>query len=126
MSIPQAKGRKLGRFCLVLLTVLALVSFVSLLSAQTTVGTGSIVGTVTDPSGAVVPGARVTITNTATGQNIETVSNNSGAFNSGALAPGNYKVQVAAKGFSTVSVPVTVMVGNTATAYAKLALERAK
>ncbi|HZR31718.1 MAG TPA: carboxypeptidase-like regulatory domain-containing protein [Terriglobales bacterium] len=126
MSIPQANCRKLGRFCLVLLTVLALVSFVSLLSAQTTVGTGSIVGTVTDPSGAVVPGARVTITNTATGQNIETVSNNSGAFNSGALAPGNYKVQVAAKGFSTVSVPVTVMVGNTATAYAKLALERAK
>ncbi len=38
------------------------------LSAQTTVGTGSIVGTVSDPSGAVISGANITITNIATAQ----------------------------------------------------------
>src|SRR5438874_5871717 len=88
--------------------------------AQTTVGTGSVVGTVTDPSGAVVNGAKVTITNTATGQAINATSNQSGAYNSGALTPGNYKVQVASQGFRTVNVPVTVQVGNTATANVKL------
>jgi hypothetical protein len=90
--------------------------------AQTTVSTGSIVGTVTDPSGAVVSGAKVAITNTGTGQTTTLTTNQSGAYNSGALAPGGYKVQVSAKGFSGVSMPVTVLVGNTATANAKLAV----
>ena len=53
----------------------------TLVFAQTTVGTGSIVGTVTDPSGAVVSNAKVTITNTATGQVIEQTTNSSGAYN---------------------------------------------
>src|ERR1039457_4860528 len=70
----------------------------------TAVGTGSIVGTVSDPSGAVVSGAKVTITNVANGQLINLTANSSGSFNSGALIPGNYKTQVAAKGFSTAEV----------------------
>ena len=93
-----------------------------LLVAQTTVGTGSIVGNVSDPQGAVVVGARVVIINIQTGQAINTTSNSAGAFNSGALAPGSYKVQVSEKGFKSVSTPVTVAVGNTATANAKLEL----
>jgi len=52
---------------------------------------------------------------TATGQVIDLTSNSSGAFNSGALVPGNYKTQVSAVGFATVAVPVMVLVGNTAT-----------
>src|ERR1051326_2828778 len=78
------------------------------LMAQTTVGTGSILGTVTDPQDAVVSGARVTITNTQTGQVNSLTSNAAGSFTSGPLAPGQYKVQVSAKGFSSVSIPVTV------------------
>lgn len=85
------------------------------LFAQTTVGTGSIVGTVSDPSGAVISGAEVTITNVATGQVIKLVTNSSGAFNSGALIPGNYKTLVSAHGFSSAEGAVTVLVGNTAT-----------
>jgi hypothetical protein len=85
------------------------------LFAQTTVGTGSIVGTVSDPSGAVVAGAQVTIRKAATGQVIELTTNSSGSFNSGALIPGNYKTQIAAKGFRSVEVSTAVLVGNTAT-----------
>jgi hypothetical protein len=92
------------------------------LLAQTTVGSGSIVGTVTDPSGAVLSGAKVTISNVATGQTIETTSNSAGSYASGALIPGSYKVQVAAKGFSSVSSSVTVQVGNTSTVNAKMTL----
>jgi Carboxypeptidase regulatory-like domain len=90
--------------------------------AQTTVSTGSIVGTVSDPSGAVVSGAKVTITNSATGQVINLITNTSGAYNSGALAPGDYKVQVFAKGFKTLNQTIAVQVGNTATINAKLEL----
>jgi len=84
------------------------------LSAQTTVGTGSIVGTVRDPSGAVISGAEITITNVATGQVVKLATNSSGSFNSGALIPADYKVLVSAKGFSSAATPVTVLVGNTA------------
>jgi carboxypeptidase family protein len=85
------------------------------LFAQTTVGTGSINGMVSDPSRAVVSGAEVTITNVATGGVITLTTNSSGLFNSGALIPGNYKARVSYKGFRTAEVSLTVLVGNTAT-----------
>src|SRR5258708_4496749 len=105
--------------------LLALVSMFVLLSsallvAQTTLSTGSIVGTVSDRSGAVVSGAKVVITNTGKNQTATLTSNSSGEFSTGPLDPGNYKVQVAAKGFSTVSQSVVVQVANTATLNAKL------
>src|SRR5437660_10198177 len=92
----------------------------SLAIAQTTVGTGSIVGTVTDPTGALVDGATVSITNAGTSQVVTVTTNASGAFNSGALTSGDYKVQVTAKGFSGVSQVVTVQVGNTSSFNPKL------
>jgi len=85
------------------------------LFGQTTVGTGSIVGTVTDPSGAVVSDAEIRITNLATGQRINVTTNSSGAFSSGALLPGDYKAHVSAQGFSASEARVTVLLGNTAT-----------
>ncbi len=62
-------------------------------------GTGAISGTVQDPTGAVVPGATVTATNTDT--NVQTVRPTTGAgdYNITPLIPGNYTVTVAAKGF---------------------------
>jgi len=104
---------------LALLTIVALF-FSSVAFAQTTISTGSIVGVVKDPAGAVVDGAKVVITNTATNQVINLTSNSAGAYNSGALTPGSYKVQVSAKGFSTASQVVSVQVGNTATFNANL------
>jgi Carboxypeptidase regulatory-like domain len=113
MSAAPRKLRHTGALALsaVVLTLsLAHPSF-----GQTTVGTGSIVGIVSDPSGAVIAEAQITITNVATGQVIELTTNSFGSFNSGALIPGNYKTQVSAKRFSSVEVSPTVLVGNTAT-----------
>ena len=61
--------------------------------AQTTVATGSIVGTVTDASGAVVPGAKVTIVG-STGQTIKTTTGDQGGYSSGSLVPGVYTVRI--------------------------------
>src|SRR5215469_14228900 len=85
------------------------------LLAQTTVSTGSIVGTVMDSSGAVISGAKITITNAGTGQMINLLTNSSGAYNSGALTPGTYNVQISSKGFKSISQVAIVQVGNTAT-----------
>jgi Carboxypeptidase regulatory-like domain len=107
-------------------SVLLPVILASPLSAQTTVGTGSIVGAVSDPSGAVITEADVTITNIATGQIIHLSTNSSGAFNSGALIPGDYKTRVDARGFDIVAVPATVLVGNTATVNVTLRIGQEK
>src|ERR1700722_5420804 len=88
--------------CFAIATGLLLVMFCPA-SAQTTVGSGSITGLVNDPTGAVVSGARIAITNTATNLAITLTSNSSGAYTSGALTPGQYRVQISAKGFSSVS-----------------------
>ncbi len=65
--------------------------------------TGSVRGTVTDPSGAVVSGADVTATNVATGVATHTVSDHSGLYNIQFLPIGSYTVTATAPGFSTAS-----------------------
>lgn len=61
----------------------------------------SLGGTVTDPSGAVIAGAKVTATSRATGKKYETVTNGEGAYALPNLAPGDYEVRVEARGFGT-------------------------
>ena len=61
---------------------------------------GTIVGHVTDPSGAVIPNAKVTVTNTDTGVANTYTTNGAGDYNAPALNPGNYSVSVEAQGFS--------------------------
>ncbi|MBI1983425.1 MAG: TonB-dependent receptor, partial [Acidobacteria bacterium] len=62
---------------------------------------GSIVGTVTDQTGAVVPGATVTITNTATGQSRGGTTDAAGVYSIPNLQEGNYDVSVTASGFKS-------------------------
>jgi hypothetical protein len=81
------------------------------LFAQSTVATGSIQGALTDPSGAVVAGAKITITNKDTGQVLHVTTSSAGTYNSGALVPGEYSVRAEAAGFKTTEEGVVVKVG---------------
>ncbi|MGA7422059.1 MAG: carboxypeptidase regulatory-like domain-containing protein, partial [Candidatus Sulfotelmatobacter sp.] len=103
------------RFCLGMILVVLAVSLVSL--AQT----GSIAGTVTDPSGAVVPGADVTVRNTATNQSHETTSGASGSYTVTDLPVGPYEVTVKKDGFKLFRQPgIELTVAQSFTVDAKL------
>ncbi len=65
-------------------------------------GQGSMQGTVTDSTGAVVPNASVTVTNTATNVSSVQKSSSAGFYNISPLVPGSYTVQVVAQGFKTL------------------------
>ena len=106
--------------CIGYLTIAFLLS--SLLLAQTTISTGSIVGTVTDPTGAVVSAAKVTITNKGTAKAITTSTTSTGVYTSGALTPGDYVVRIEAQGFKSVELPISVEVNTTASGSVKLAV----
>jgi hypothetical protein len=94
----------------VLVLVLA---FVTGSYAQTTVSTGSIQGTITDPTGAAIAAAQVTITGKATGQVLRSTTSSTGTYSSGALIPGEYSVRVEAQGFRALELLLTVQVGVT-------------
>lgn len=66
--------------------------------------TSSLSGTVVDPSGALIPGADVTVKNNATGATFRTVTEGDGAFTVPALGTGDYSVIVTAKGFKQAQV----------------------
>jgi Carboxypeptidase regulatory-like domain len=67
--------------------------------------TGALTGTVTDPSGAVISGATVTITSVSTGQSRTTTTDSSGLYKFGLLNPDSYKVTFSASGFKLEEVP---------------------
>ncbi|MGH9738020.1 MAG: carboxypeptidase regulatory-like domain-containing protein [Candidatus Acidiferrales bacterium] len=91
------------------------------LLAQTP-STGALTGTVTDPSGAVIAGATVTLTNTGTGQARTATTDANGSYKFGLLDPGTYSVQFSDTGFNTLTVP-TVAVNVTETAVLNRKLE---
>ncbi len=83
--------------------------------SQTT--TASISGTVTDPSGAAVPGAQVSVINTDTNEEVHTVTNDRGEWTIPSLLPAVYRVRVTKQGFKAneiagvkldASIPATV------------------
>jgi hypothetical protein len=95
-------------------------SFSFLLLAQTTVSQGSIQGTVTDQTNAVVPGATITIKSLATGQVVTVKTSSSGTYNSGGLPVGDYQVRVSAKGFKTEQLTIPVQITVTSSGNVKL------
>ncbi len=89
-------------------------------SAQLT-ATATLQGTVTDKSGAVVPGAEVRITSRETGEVRAGASNGSGIYTFNLIPAGHYDVRVSVKGFSTaVFENVELAVGRTSTIDAQL------
>jgi len=84
------------------------------------VETGIIAGTVTDPSGAVVPAANVTFKSASTGLLVTTQSNEAGRFQSPPLKPGEYELNVAMTGFKSSVLNVRVEVNDRVSADIKL------
>src|SRR2546425_1875648 len=86
---------------LVLLTLLVLLSAVTCVTAAGQGATAQISGTVKDPSGAVLPGAEITATQTETGIARMTVSNETGGYVLPNLPIGPYKLEASLPGFRT-------------------------
>src|SRR5438128_23229 len=104
--------------------VSAILISILLLLANTASGQaayGNIIGSVTDPSGAAVPDAKVTATDTAKGVVYTAKTNPAGYYSVNNLTPGKYKVVVEAQGFKTFNQePVPVIVGTSSTLNAVL------
>ncbi len=104
------------------LLLFALISAVAFSQSSTS---GGLTGVVTDPSGAVVPNAKVTITSDATGQVLNTTSNGEGLYRFAFLQPGSYTVTATAPGLQANSRKVNVALQQSATANIALAVSAA-
>ena len=100
---------------LVLTLVVACCLFIPTQSVSQSLTSGDVGGTVTDPSGAAVQNATVTLKNSDTGATQTTNTNSTGAYRFHLLNPGNYIVSVASQGFQGHEQNVTVAVGQAST-----------
>jgi hypothetical protein len=97
-------------FRIVRITALALLAMAAALAQST----GTITGRVTDPSGAAVPSANVTVKNQATGEERATVADASGLYVVPSLPPGTYSVAVKSPGLQpTTAANLVLQVGRT-------------
>jgi hypothetical protein len=125
MSLKIEGGREM-RFKRFPIVVLALTLAVCLSTAAfgQTLTTGNITGTVTDPSGAVVPGAKIDLKGVDTGSTASTTANSSGSYSFALLRPGNYQVTVKQSGFADTVESLVVEVGQTTNANLKLSVNK--
>lgn len=104
------------------LWLLALLPFAPAIHAQDATS-GQIVGDLSDPSGAMIPNAQVTVTNLGTGQATTVPSNASGHYVVPLLPPGNYSVSVEVTGFAKGSkTAINVAAGTSTTVNLQLSL----
>ncbi len=103
--------------CIAVLVLAALVlTLGGATAAAQTAGAGTINGTVSDASAAVIPGATVTVTNVDTGVSHSYTTNSSGLYTAPFLLPGHYKVSATGAGFGkTESSGITLLVGQVLT-----------
>jgi hypothetical protein len=87
--------------------------------------TGGISGTVTDPTGAIVPGAKVTLKSTNTGETQTSSTGSGGLFSFPLLKPGTYSVNVSQPGFNTENETVEVQLAQITTVNLKLVVGNA-
>jgi hypothetical protein len=105
---------------LVLALLVLLVAFAAPSQAQTLYG--SIVGLVEDPTGSVIPNAKVLASNPSTGLSYEATSDSSGVFTISNVLPGAYDLKVTAQGFKTIST-TGLQVSNNVLARANFRME---
>jgi hypothetical protein len=98
MNSPYSLLSKVGKFFVLSLMVACLLSAV-----QAQVLYGSLIGRIEDPSGAIVPGAKITVVNKATGQQRDVTADENGAYAIRDLQVGTYEFKVVQNGFKTFS-----------------------
>jgi len=109
-------SRYLGHRASARLTLLAVLSISLLLFCQTALAQavyGSIIGTITDSTGAVVPNATVTVTDTAKGTSTTVQSDADGQYRAQHLIPDTYTVSVEAANFKTATTDGVVVYADT-------------
>jgi hypothetical protein len=110
MNLHRAFSQSFAVFALLLAAAwLALAPGARALAQTTT--SGDVAGTITDPSGAAIPGAKVTLANAATGNAITTSTNASGDYRFSLLPPGRYTLTATATGFAPKKSALEVTVG---------------
>src|SRR5579864_2584857 len=102
-----------------------LVAFLTIGAAAQSLVSGDVTGIVSDPSGAVIPKATVTLKNNGTGQTQTTETNQSGVYRFSLVSPGEYTVTVNASGFQNAEHNVTVAVGQSTSMNMKLEVGQA-
>ena len=90
---------------------LAILSPAPAVYGQATSSAGAIQGTISDPNGAILPGATVTITNLDTSAQKVLTTDSAGFYSVSSLVPGKYTVTVTATGFAKTSTTLTVQIG---------------
>ena len=83
---------------------------------------GTITGEIQDPTGSVVPGAKVTLTKTDTGEVKTAVSSASGIYLFVSLSPGSYRLEAVASGFAQSQSTFTLETGQTLNLPVKLSV----
>src|ERR1700752_552135 len=104
---------------LALLSVLIVSAHLTAFAQQA--ANATLAGTISDPNGGVVPGAKITATQTATGIKRDAVSNEDGQYVFSNLTPGDYELRIEAKGFAVwITKAVPLNVGQTVTINARV------
>jgi len=97
------------------LWILIVALFAGAVFAQNS-GAGTITGTITDPTGSVVPGAAVAVRNVSTGATVSLTSNGAGIYVAPFLPPGMYEITSSKAGFGKIArTNLTLQVGQTMT-----------
>jgi len=98
----------------------SIVVFLAIGAAAQSLVSGDVTGIVSDPSGAVIPKATVTLKNNGTGQTQTTETNQTGVYRFSLVSPGQYTVTVNASGFQNAERNVIVAVGQSTSMNMKL------
>ena len=114
-NLSKQQPRRQHRTSYFLLAFVVLLSCLAVQGLHAQSDTGTIVGTVTDTTGAVIVDASVTATNSENGIKLSATSNGAGEFRILAVPRGPYKVAIAAKGFQSQTTEVTITVTTTQT-----------
>ena len=103
------------------LFILALLALLlPFMAAAQSVVTGGITGSVSDQSGAVIVGAKVTLTSATTGEAQAVTSSSSGVYGFSLLKPGRYTLTITQQGFKTSVTGVDVVLGQIVAVNVKL------